>query len=79
MSDLNVIQTFSGELEPVSNITGDMMAIDFFLHPLEDSSGNNIIDSNGDLLSDATPGPQTEPLSGELIPIVTITGSIRGI
>ena len=66
MSDLNVIQIFEGEMEPVGTITGEMEAIDFFPHPLVDSNGGLIIDSNGNLLTDATPGPQTEPLSREI-------------
>ena len=75
MSDLTVIQAFSGDLEPVNNITGDLMAIDFFLHPLEDSEGNSIVDSDGNLLNDATPGP-TNPLDGSLTVTVKMTGEL---
>ena len=75
MNDLNVIQAFSGELEPVNTITGELLAIDFFPHILEDSSGKTIIDSDGNLLTDATPGP-SDPLNGELTATVEYTGDL---
>lgn len=70
MSDLNVIQIFEGELEPVTSFSCEMEAIDFFPHPLEDSSGDLIVDSAGNLLTDASPGP-AEPLSSEIEVIIS--------
>lgn len=65
MSDMNVIQIFECELEPVTTFTGELEAIDFFPHPLEDGDGNLIVDSSGNLLTDATPG-KADPLNGEI-------------
>ena len=75
MSDLNVISKYCGELIPAASFTGDLEVIDFFPHPLEDSSGNTIIDSNGNLLTDATPGP-SDPLNGGLTAAVEFTGDL---
>lgn len=79
MSNLNVINRYHGELIPVASFTGKLEVIDFFPHPLEDSSGNIIIDSNGNSLNDWTPGEHVDTFRGDLTPLVTIKGSLRGI
>ena len=76
MSDLNTIQVFSGDLEPSTILTGDLEAIDFFPHLLEDSSGDLIVDSDGNILTDATPAP-AEPLNGEFTALVVFTGELE--
>lgn len=78
MSDLDVINKYCGELIPTASFTGVLEVIDFFPHPLEDSSGNIIIDSNGNSLNDWTPGEHVDTFRGELTPMVIIRGSIRG-
>lgn len=79
MSDLDVINKYYGELAPTVTLIGEIEAIDFFPHPLEDSNGNIIIDSEGNNLCDWTPGEQVDSFHGELIPLVKITGSLRSI
>ena len=79
MSDLDVISKYCGELIPAASFTGDLEVIDFFPHPLEDSSGNIIIDSNGNSLNDWTPGEHVDTFHADLTPLVTIKGSIRGM
>ena len=79
MSDLDVTTKYDGELIPFASFTGELEVIDFFPHPLEDSEGNTLIDSNGNSLNDWTPGPQADSFCGELVPLVEITGEIRGI
>ena len=79
MSDLDVINKYNGELIPAASFTGDLEVIDFFPHPLEDSSGNTIVDANGNSLSDWTPGDHVDTFHADLTPLVTIKGSIRGM
>lgn len=79
MSDLDVINKYNGELIPAASFTGDLEVIDFFPHPLEDSSGNTIVDANGNSLSDWTPGEHVDTFHADLTPLVTIKGSIRGM
>lgn len=78
MSDLDVINKYCGELIPTAFFTGDLEVIDFFPHPLEDSSGNIIVDSNGNSLNDWTPGEHVDTFRGDFTPLVIIKGSIRG-
>lgn len=79
MSDLDVINKYNGELIPAASFTGELEVIDFFPHPLEDSSGNTIVDANGNSLSDWTPGEHVDTFHADLTPLVTIKGSIRGM
>lgn len=79
MSDLDVISKYNGELIPAASFTGDLEVIDFFPHPLEDSSGNTIVDANGNSLNDWTPGEHVDTFHADLVPLVTIKGSIRGM
>ena len=79
MSDLDVINKYNGELIPAASFTGDLEVIDFFPHPLEDSSGNTIVDANGNSLSDWTPEEHVDTFHADLTPLVTIKGSIRGM
>lgn len=78
MSDLDVISKYCGELIPTTSFTGELEVIDFFPHPLEDSSGNTIIDANENSLNDWTPGEYVDTFRAELTPLVTIKGSIMG-
>lgn len=79
MSDLDVINKYNSELIPAASFNGDLEVIDFFPHPLEDSSGNTIVDANGNSLSDWTPGEHVDTFHADLTPLVTIKGSIRGM
>lgn len=76
MSDIEVINTYSGELTATVTMSGELEPIDFFPQPLEDSHGIAIIDSEGNDLIDWAPGPHRDSFRCELVPMIEITGSL---
>ena len=77
MNEIDVINNFYGELTPVATLAGEIEAIDFIPHPLEDSGGSIIVDSEGNNITDWTPGARLDSFSCDLVPLVKITGLVR--
>lgn len=76
MSDLNEIITMTGKLSPVKTITGHVTVVDFYLHPLEDGEGYNIVDSRGNIINDFSPEDQVEALHGHITDMTFFKGMI---
>lgn len=66
MNDVSEAVTIVGELSEVEIITGELTVVDFALHPLEDGEGFQIVDSNGNIITDWSPEEQVEALHGEI-------------
>lgn len=79
MSEINEVVTLTAELSSPEPITGNLVIVDFHLHPLEDSEGYVIVDSQGNILNDFTPEAQVEALHGEItLPDVVVPGAFPG-